>query len=189
MKNCKRGDGGGDGDEDKDPLLVLAAILGSAMAMWVVMGRVGVRHVRSHMCSDVENSALIGQPALAMRWLDKSVLPLFGVGIRVCVCLVCVLAVEAEPTQCLAHLSCVCRVGCRQHDFKFNAFDFRPPPSHPPSLALHSPKKLNRRAITGFSSSSLALSFFKGGPILHYPPCERHEKDALYADLPILHGL
>lgn len=46
MKYCRRGEGGGDGDEDKDPLLVLAAVLGSAMSMCVGGGLRGVRQVR-----------------------------------------------------------------------------------------------------------------------------------------------
>jgi hypothetical protein len=40
MKNCRRGDGGGDGDEEREALLVLEAVLGSAMAVvwWVAWG-------------------------------------------------------------------------------------------------------------------------------------------------------
>lgn len=42
IKNCKRGDGGGDGDEERGALFVLEAVLGSAMAVWW-WDRVGVR--------------------------------------------------------------------------------------------------------------------------------------------------
>ena len=34
IKNWRRGEGGGDGDEERDALLVLEAVLGSAMAVW-----------------------------------------------------------------------------------------------------------------------------------------------------------